>query len=66
MYGIFGRFRSEEDMLDHISRLRSLHDQLKETGENIDGKELAMTQLRLASLPEDYKPLITALGAQCW
>ena len=55
------RFRSGEDILDHISLLRSLHDQLKEMGENIDDKELAMTLL--ASLPEDYKPLITALDA---
>ena len=47
--------------MDHISLLRSLHDQLKEMGENIDDKELAMTLL--ASLPEDYKPLITALDA---
>ena len=41
-------------MLEHISKLRSLHDQLKEMGFEIDDKELAMTLL--ASLPEDYKP----------
>ena len=46
-------------MLDHISNLKSLHDQLKEMGVNVDDKELAMTLL--ASLPEKYKPLITAL-----
>ena len=48
-------------MLEHINKLRSLHDQLKEMGVEIDDKELAMTLL--ASLPEDYKPLITALDA---
>ena len=48
-------------MLDNISRLRSLQDPLKEMGENIDDKEVAMTLL--ASLPEDYKPSITALDA---
>lgn len=48
-------------MLDNISFLRSLQDQLKEMGENIDDKEVAMTLL--ASLPRDYKPLITALDA---
>ena len=48
-------------MLDNISHLRSLHDQFKEMGENIDNKELGMTLL--ASLPEDCKPLITALDA---
>jgi hypothetical protein len=55
------RFRSGENMLEHISRLRSLHDQLREMGVEIDDKELAMTFL--ASLPEDYKPLVTALDA---
>ena len=55
------RFHSEDNMLEHISKLRSLHDQLKEMGVEIDDKELAMTLL--ASLPEDYKPLITALDA---
>ena len=55
------RFRSGEGMLDNISRLRSLQDQLKEMWENIDDKEVAMTLL--ASLPKDYKPLITALDA---
>ena len=48
-------------MLEHISHLRSLHDQLKEMGVNIDDKELAMTLL--ASLPEEFKALITALDA---
>ena len=37
-------------MLEHIGRLRLLHDQLKKMGVNIDDKELAMTLL--ASLPE--------------
>ena len=55
------RFHSGDNMLEHISKLRSLHDQLKEMGVEIDDKELAMTLL--ASLPEDYKPLITALDA---
>ena len=48
-------------MLEHISHLRSLHDQLKEMCVNIDDKELAMTLS--ASLPEEFKPLITALDA---
>ena len=48
-------------MLEHISKLRSLHDQLREMGVEINDKELAMTLL--TSLPEDYKPLITALDA---
>ena len=47
------------DVLEHISKLRSLHDQLKEMGVEIDDKELAL----LASLPEDYKPQITAHDA---
>ena len=42
-------------MLAHINHLRSLHDQLKEMGQTIDDKELAMTVL--ASLPEEFKPL---------
>ena len=48
-------------MLEHVNQLRSLHDQLKEMGETVDDKELAMTPL--ASLPEEFKPLITALDA---
>ena len=48
-------------MLEHINHLKSLHDQLKEMGVNIDDKELAMTLL--ASLPDEYKALITALDA---
>ena len=55
------RFASSGNMLEHITYLRSLHDQLKEMGCAIDDKELAMTLL--ASLPEDFKPLITALDA---
>ena len=38
-----------------------MHDQLKEIGVAIDDKELAMTLL--ASLPEEFKPLISALDA---
>ena len=38
-----------------------MHDQLKEMGVDIDDKELAMTLQ--ASLPDEYKPLITALDA---
>ena len=41
--------------------MKSLHDQLKEIGVAIDDKELAMTLL--ASLPEEFKPLISALDA---
>ena len=48
------RFQSGGNMLEHISYLRSLHDQLKEMGVSIDDKELAMTLL--ASLPEEFKP----------
>ena len=55
------RFKSGENMLDHINRIKSLHDQLRETGVQYDDKELAMTLL--ASLPESYNPLITALDA---
>lgn len=44
-----------------FDRIRSLHDQLKEMGVNMDDKALAMTLLE--SLPEDYKPLIIALEA---
>ena len=52
------RFHSG-DMLEHINKLRCLHDQLKNVGVEINDKELAMTLL--ASSPEDYEPLITAL-----
>ncbi|CAB3979797.1 Hypothetical predicted protein [Paramuricea clavata] len=55
------RLQSGGNMLEHINNLRSLHDQLKEMGVNIDDKELTMTVL--ASLPEEFKPLITALDA---
>ena len=48
-------------MLEHINHLKSLHDQLKGMGVNIDNGELAMTLL--ASLPDEFKPLITALDA---
>ena len=48
-------------MLQHINRLKSLHEQLKEMGAAIDDQELAMTLL--SSLPEEFKPLITALDA---
>ncbi|CAB3988320.1 Hypothetical predicted protein [Paramuricea clavata] len=34
------RFRPGDNMFEHISHLRSLHDQLKEMGVNIDDKEL--------------------------
>ena len=55
------RFRSGSNMLEHISHLRSLHDQLREMGVNINDGELAMTLL--ASLPVEFKPIITALDA---
>ena len=54
------RFKSGENMLDHINRIKSIHDQLREMGVQYD-IELAMTLL--ASLPESYNPLITALDA---
>eukprot|EP00794_Sanderia_malayensis_P004356 gene4356-4937_t len=48
-------------MLEHINTLKSLYDQLRGMGAEIDDQELAMTLL--ASLPDDFKPLITALDA---
>ena len=48
-------------MLEHIGYLKHLHDQLHEMGIEINDKELAMTLL--ASLPDDFMPLITALDA---
>jgi hypothetical protein len=48
-------------MLEHINHVKSLHDQLEEMGANIGDGELAMTLL--ASLPDEFKPLITALDA---
>ena len=48
-------------MLEHVNQLRPLHDQLKEMGETVNDTELAMTLL--ASLPREFKPLITALDA---
>jgi len=48
-------------MLEHINYLKSLHDQLQEMGVNVNDQELAMTLL--ASLPDEYMPLITALDA---
>ena len=55
------KFQSGGNMLEHINRIKSLHDQLKEMGAKIDDGELAMTLL--ASLPDEFKPLITALDA---
>jgi hypothetical protein len=55
------RSKSGDSMLDHINRIKSLHDQLREMGIEYNDKELAMTLL--ASLPESYNSLITALDA---
>ena len=55
------KFPSGGNMLAHINHMRSLHDQMKEMGINVDDKGLAMTLL--GSLPEQFKPLITALDA---
>ena len=55
------KFQSGGNMLEHINHVKSLHDQLKEMGVNINDGELAMTLL--ASLPDEFKPLITALDA---
>ena len=55
------KFPSDGNLLAHINHMRSLHDQMKEMGINVDDKELAMTLL--CSLPEQFKPLITALDA---
>ena len=46
-------------MLNHINYLTSLHAQLVEIGVEIDDKELALTLL--ASVPNDFMPLLTAL-----
>ena len=37
------KFKYGGNMLEHINHLKSLHDQLKEMGVDIDDKELAMT-----------------------
>jgi hypothetical protein len=55
------KFLNGGNMLEHINHVKSLHDQLKEMGANIDDGELAMTLL--ASLPDEFKPLITTLDA---
>ena len=55
------KFQAGGDMLGHINHMRSLHDQLREMGINVDDRELAMTLL--GSPPEEYQPLITALDA---
>lgn len=48
-------------MLEHINTLKSLYDQLREMGAETDDQELAMALF--ASLPDGFKPLITALDA---
>ena len=48
-------------MVAHSNQLGSLHDQLKEMESQIKDQELAMTLL--ASLPEEFKPLLTAMDA---
>ena len=55
------KFQRNGNMLQHINTLKSLYDQLREIGAEIDDQELAMTLL--ASLPDEFKPLITALDA---
>ena len=55
------KFERNGNMLEHINHMKSLHDQLREMGVEIDDQELAMTLL--ASLPDEYMPLITALDA---
>ena len=55
------RFHSNGNMLEHINYLKSLHDQLREMGIAVNDQELAMTLL--ASLPDEYMPLIIALDA---
>jgi len=55
------RFHSNGNMLEHTKYLKSLHDQLREMGVDVNDQELAMTLL--ASLPDEYVPLITALDA---
>ena len=55
------KFQQNGNMLEHINHLKSLHDQLREMGVEVNDQELAMTLL--ASLPDDYMPLITALDA---
>ena len=55
------KFQCNENMLEQINYLKSLHDQLREMGVEIDNKELAITVL--VSLSDDFMPLITALHA---
>ena len=55
------KFQAGGDMLGHINHMRSLHDQLREMGINVDD-ERELSMMLLGSLPE-YKPLITALDA---
>ena len=55
------RFETGGNMLEHLNHMKSLHDQLREMGCTMDDKELAMTVL--ASLPSEFKPLLTALDA---
>ena len=55
------KFQSGGNMLEHINHLKSIHDQLKEMGANIDDGELAMTLL--ASLPDEFKPHFMVLDA---
>ena len=57
----FCGFHSNGNMLEHINYLKSQHDQLQEMGIDVNDQELAMTLL--ASLPDEYMPLITALDA---
>ena len=55
------KFQYNGNMLEHIGYLKRLHDQLHEMGIEINDKELATTLL--ASLPDDFMLLITALDA---
>jgi len=48
-------------MLEHLNQMKSLSDQLREMVYTLDNQELTMTVL--ASLPSEFKPLLTVLNA---
>ena len=55
-------FISSGNMLEHINKQKSLHEQLKEMRATIDDQEHAMALL--SSLPNEFVPLIIALDAR--
>ena len=51
-----------DDMLDHITYMTTLADQLRELGEDVTSRKFATTVL--GSLPESYQNFITSLNAR--